>query len=171
MKDRHILEILDGQGYGELAAGELATVQAHAAVCPDCRRAFDAARISGALLAARAASSAPEPSAFFQSKVLQAIREKQNLRKPIAAFRRWWQASYPLVCSMLFIVVTLALLTALAPKPQNTQAAASTYNLYSTDSIILDQTQPRSITTEQALDVIYTERREAVKNDEYRKQK
>ena len=163
MKEKHILEILDGQKFAELAAGELKIIQAHAAVCRDCRQAFEAARVSGALLAARAELPALEPSAFFQSKVMQAIREKQKLRKPIAAFWRWWQASYPLVCSMLFIVITLALLTVIAPRPESAQAATSTYNLYSTDSVILNQNPPRSITTEQALEVIYTERREAVK--------
>ena len=162
MKDKHILEILDDKNFAELDGGELKTVQSHAAVCQDCRQALEAARISAALLTARAAVPAPEPSAFFQAKVMQAIREKQNLRKPIAAFRRWWQASYALVCSMMFFVITLALLTILAPKPESAQAA-STYNLYSTDSVILNQNPPRSITTEQALEVIYTERRDAVK--------
>jgi hypothetical protein len=163
MKDRHILEILDGKKFAELGGGELETIQAHAAGCSDCRQAFEAARVSAVLLTARAAVPAPEPSAFFHAKVLNALqREKQSLRKPIAAFWRWWQASYPLVCSMLFIVITLAVLTMLAPK-SNTDHAVSTYNLYSTDSVILNQNMPRNITTEQALEVIYTERRDAVK--------
>jgi predicted anti-sigma-YlaC factor YlaD len=164
MKNRHILEILDRTNFAEIKDDELKSVQAHTAVCADCRQAFEAARISAALLNARAAASTViEPTAFFQSKVLNALqREKQNLRKPIAAFWRWWQASYPLVCSMLFIVVTLAVLTLFAPK-SNVDQAVSTYNLYSTDSVILNQRPPRSLTTEQALEVIYNERRDAVK--------
>jgi hypothetical protein len=162
MKDRHILEILDHKKFADFDGDELKTIQAHAAGCADCRQAFAAARVSAVLLNAQAETPAPLPSAFFQLKVLHAIREKQNLRKPIAAFWRWWQASYPLVCSMLFIVATLALLTVFAPK-SNSDQAVSTYNLYSTDSVILNQNPPRSITTEQALEVIYTERRDAVK--------
>ena len=162
MKDIHILEILDRASFADLSEDELNVVETHAASCLDCRRAFAAARVSAVLLGARAAAPAVEPSAFFQSKVLNAIREKQPLRKPIAAFWRWWQASYPLVCSMLFIVITLAVLTMIAPK-SNTEQAVSTYNLYSTDSVILNQNPPRSLTTEQALEVIYTERRDAVK--------
>ena len=161
--ERHITEILDGKNYAALDAAELDALAAHAAQCADCRRGFQAARISAALLAARAAQPAAEPSVFFQSKVLAAIREKQNLRKPIEAFRRWWQAAYPLVCSMLFFVITLALLTVLAPKPDSAQAASTNYNLYSTDSIILNQNPPRSLTDEQALEVIYAERREALR--------
>lgn len=162
MMERHITEILDEKRLDALDGAELDTVEAHASHCADCRQALDAARVAGALLTARAAVPAAEPSVFFQSKVLAAIREKQNLRKPIEAFRRWWQVAYPLVCSMLFFVITLALLTVLAPRPDGAQAA-STYNLYSTDSIILNQNPPRSLTDEQALEVIYNERREAVK--------
>lgn len=162
MKDRHILEILDGKKFAELSRDELETFQTHSAGCPDCRQAFEAARVSAALLNIRAGVPAVEPSAFFQSKVLNAIREKQNLRKPIAAFRRWWQASYALVCSMLFIVITLGAVTFLAPR-SNADQAVSTYNLYSTDSVILNQNPPRNVTTEQALEVIYTERRDALK--------
>ena len=162
MKDRHILEILDSAGFAALDGDELKTVQAHCDECAGCRGAFESARVSSALLSAKAAMPLVEPSAFFQSKVLNAVRERQNIRKPIEAFWRWWQASYPLVCSMLLIVITLAVLTMLAPKSQ-TEQAVSTYNLYSTDAVILNQNPPRNITTEQALEVIYTERREAVK--------
>ena len=163
MKDRHILEILDENRFAELRGAELDTVQAHCAGCADCRQAFAAARISAVMLAARAdAAPAFEPNAFFQSKVLNAIRDKQNLRTPIAAFWRWWQASYPLVCSMLFIVATLAALTVFAPKSQPDQAVSS-YNLYTTDAVILNQRPPQSLTTEQTLEVIYTERRGGAK--------
>jgi hypothetical protein len=162
MRDRHILEILDRAGFAELSEDELETVRAHSIECPNCRQAFDAARVSSVLLNVRAAAPAIEPSAFFQSKVLNALREKQNLRKPIETFRRWWQASYALVCSMLFIVITLAFLTMIAPRA-STEQAVSNYNLYSTDSVILNQNPPRNLTTEQALEVIYTERREAAK--------
>jgi hypothetical protein len=162
MKDRHILEILDEAGFAALGGDELKSVHAHCATCADCRRAFDAASLSSELLMARASLPAVAPSAFFQSKVLTAIREKQNLRNPLEAFRRWWQASFPLVCSMLIVVITLAVLTMLAPKSPPEQAV-SNYNLYSTDSVILNQTQPRSITNEQALEVIYTERRDPAK--------
>jgi len=163
MKDRHILDILDAAKFAEITGDELKSVRAHCADCADCRRAFEAARFSSVLLTARGALSPVEPSPFFQSKVLHALqRERQNLRRPIAAFWRWWQASYAVVCSMMFIVVTLALLTIFAPT-SNADQAVSNYNLYSTDAVILNQNPPRSLTTEQTLEVIYNERREAVK--------
>lgn len=162
MKDRHITEILDAKAFGELGADELETVRAHAVDCASCERAVEAARLSSVFLAARAEIPAAQPSAFFQSKVLNAIREKQNIRRPVAAFWRWWQASYPLVGSMVLIVLTSAALTLFAPKAE-TEEAISSYSLYSTDSIILNQKPSRNLTTEQALEVIYTERRGAVR--------
>jgi len=162
MKDKHITEILDAKAFGELGADELETVRAHAADCASCHRAVEAAQLSSILLTAHAEIPATQPSAFFQSKVLNAIREKQNIRRPVAAFWRWWQASYPLVCSMVLVVLTFGALTAFAPKAE-TEEAISSYNLYSTDSVILNQKPPRNLTTEQALEVIYTERRDAVR--------
>jgi hypothetical protein len=158
MKDRHILEILDRAGFSGLEGAQLATVRQHCAECADCRKSFEAARISAVLLNARSELAPVEPSVFFQSKVLNALREKQQLRNPLEAFRRWWQASYTLVCSMLFFVITLALLTMLAPKPDSAQAASNGY-LYTTDAVILNQNPPQNVTTEQALEVIYAERR------------
>lgn len=159
MKDKHITEMLDGKKFTELGDDEQIIIETHSAECAECHQAFKAARLASVLLTARAEVPAIEPSAFFQSKVLQAIRENQNIRRPVAAFWRWWQASYPLVCSMILIVLTLAALTAFAPKSE-TEEAVSSYNLYSTDSVILNQKPPRNLTTEQALEVIYTERKD-----------
>ena len=162
MNDKHILEILDRQRFTELSENELRSIEIHSAECGDCRQAFEAAQISAVLLNVRAEMPSALPSPFFEAKILNAIRENQNLRKPIAAFWRWWQASYPLVCSMLFIVLTLGALTFFAPKSKS-EEAVSTYNLYSTDAVILNQKPPRNLTTEQTLEVIYTERRDSVK--------
>lgn len=162
MKDRHIIEILDAARFAELGTDELKTVQNHCAECSNCRQAFDAAQISAVLLNVQASRETVQPSAFFQTKVLNALREKQAIRKPLAAFGRWWQAAYPLVCSMLLIVITLGALTFLAPK-SNADEAVSTYNLYSTDAVILNQKPSPNLTTGQTLEVIYSERRDGTK--------
>lgn len=163
MNDQHILEILDGLRFTELSENELGTIQIHSAACSDCRRAFETARISSVLLNVRAEMPPAAAPPFFETKILQLIRENQNLPNPLAAFRRWWQASYPLVCSMLVIVFVFIALTFLAPKSE-TDGAVSTYNLYSTDSVILNQRAPRNLTEEQALEVIYN-----AKSDSQRK--
>src|SRR5688572_4822827 len=94
MKSQHITEILDQRAFAELSADDLAAIEAHNAGCPPCLQSFKAAQVSSMMLKARAADAASAaPSAFFQAKVMNALREKQNLRSPIEAFRRWWQAS------------------------------------------------------------------------------
>lgn len=160
MKEKHILEILDNKSFAELGKDELKNLQIHSAECADCNRAFEAARISSVLLGVRAESRSIAPSPFFQAKVMNAIQlESQNLRNPIAALRRWWQASYPLVCSMLLVVIGFITLTFLAPTSNADDAQAVTnYNLYTTESVILNQRSPRNLTDEQALEVIYSTR-------------
>ncbi len=155
MNDKHILEILDGKRFTELSENELGSIQIHSAECSDCRQAFEAARVSSVLLNIRAEIPAVAPPPFFEAKVMNAIRAKQNLRKPIAALRRWWQAAYPLVCSMFLIIFAFVALTFMAPKTKP-EEAVSTYNLYSTDSVILNQRAPRNLSEEQALEVIYS---------------
>jgi len=86
--------------------------------------------------------------------VINALRERANLRKPIAALRRWWQASAALVSLMLITIAGLIALTALAPS-SSSQAEISSFNLYSTDAVILNQNMTRDLTTEQIFEVIY----------------
>lgn len=159
MKDRHILEILDRQRFTDLSADETALINSHVGECAACKSAFEAARISSVLLNARAESEAIEPSPFFQTKVLNALqRESQNLRKPIAAFRRWWQASYAMVSLMILTVVGLIALTAFAPSSNAEDTAGMPSNLYPTDAVILNQKASRDLTDEQVFQVIYNTR-------------
>jgi hypothetical protein len=98
-----------------------------------------------------------EPSPFFQAKVINAWREKQNLRTPIETFRRWWQASAVPVFMMVLTVAILISLTVMAPQSNANDSTAelSNFNLYSTDAVILNQKAPRDLTTEQVFEVIY----------------
>jgi predicted anti-sigma-YlaC factor YlaD len=167
MKDDHILDILDGKRFVELNAGELALINSHSAECAPCREAFTAARISFVLLKARAEAEAAKPSPFFHARVMNAIqRESQNLRKPIAALRRWWQASYALVCFMVITVAGLVALTLLAPTSNADDAQAGvTSNLYPTDAVILNQKPSRDLTDEQVFQVIYNTKYESDKRN------
>ena len=154
MKDEHILNILDD----DLNAADSARVQAHAAHCASCRQAVNAARISSALFRAPSAE-AFEPSPFFQTKVLNALREKQTLRKPIAAFWRWWQASAAMVALMVMVVLSLIGLTLFAPSTNANEAqadGAANENPYSTEAVVMHRKMRSNLTTEQTLEIIYT---------------
>ncbi|MCA1625088.1 MAG: hypothetical protein LC768_01610 [Acidobacteria bacterium] len=157
MKSRHITEILDRAAFAELSKEDLTIVNLHAKDCAECRRAFKAAQISSVLLKTQAALEPVAPNAFFQAKVINALRERQNLRKPIAAFKRWWQASAAMVFLMLLTLACLIAVTVLAPASDTdqAQAGAPNFNLYSADMVILDQKPPRDLTTEQVFEVIY----------------
>jgi hypothetical protein len=161
MKDRHITDILDGKRFAELSAEETALVAAHASGCADCERAVAAARLSSLMFKLQAGAPGPEPSVFFQAKVMNALRAKHNRRKPMAALRRWWQASYAMVCVMLATVAALIGLTALAPATgaDETQAVVPN-NLYTTDAVIMNQRSPREMSDEQVFRVIYNPRYE-----------
>ncbi|MGI8555391.1 MAG: anti-sigma factor family protein [Pyrinomonadaceae bacterium] len=152
MKSEHILDILDG----DLSEENLSLIQAHTAHCEACRQAANAARVSSALFKTAETFA---PSLFFQTKVLNALRENQTLRKPLAAFWRWWQASAVMVALMLATVVGLIALTVFAPSTDanDAQAGMSTDNPYSTEAVLFNRKPSRSsdLTTEQTLEIIY----------------
>ncbi len=166
MKSRHITEILDRAAFVELSEGDLATIEAHTADCRQCRKSFEAAKFSGRLLSARAASVAhAAPSPFFQAKVLNAFRQRQNLRSPIAAFRRWWQASAMPVFLMLITVGVLISLTLFAPQSisDDSEIEISSFNPDSSDAVMFDRNQPRDLTNEQVFQAIYDARSDSKK--------
>ena len=103
MRDDHIISLIEERAIESLSASERQTVEAHTANCPACRRAFDVARLASQLLHERAAVIV-EPPPFFQTKVLAAIREKQQ---ETFGLQRMWQAARALLTSMAMLVVLL----------------------------------------------------------------
>ena len=159
MKDKHITEILERTPLAELSETELARVRAHAAECQACNRAFEAAQLSAALLRERAAEVF-EPTPFFQTRVLAALRE-QRAAAGTNVFERIWKATGALVASMAATVAMLAVLTFAVPglQPAETSQAeyASASTTYSADELILsgnDVTDDR-LTDDQVLTTLY----------------
>src|SRR2546423_6902841 len=88
MRDEHIKATLDGTPLDRMSESELAAVRSHAEGCEECRRAFEAARVSSLLLKERAAETL-EPSPFFQTRVLAALRERQSGVEAWSLGRLW----------------------------------------------------------------------------------
>lgn len=157
MKDRHVIAILDSAPFAALSETDLASVRAHAAACDDCQRAYEAARASSLLLKEHAAQVF-EPSPFFQTRVLAALRERQAARAQFS-FARLWSAAGTLVASMAASVALLAGLTFIAPSQATTDATdvASVANPYTADDVILNQADTSSddVTYDQVLTTIY----------------
>lgn len=160
MKSKHITKILDKAAFTELSETDKETVSLHISDCAGCRRAFGAARLSSFMLKADSGSmNVPAPSPFFQSKVMNAWCESQLQRpRPIEAFRRWWQASAAPVFLMLATMAILISLTVFAPQSSAGDAPVeiSSFNLYSTENIVLNQKPSKDLTNEQVFQVIYS---------------
>jgi len=171
MNKRHITEILDRTDFGKISATDLLEIGEHTAICGDCRRSFHAAQTTSLMLKKLAAGESFEPTPFFQTKVLNAWREKQNLPKPIAAFRRWWQATAAPVSVMVLTVIALIGISIFAPisGTGDSQARQSSDYLYTTEAVILNQKPASDLTTEQIFRVLDAQRNGAVKTNGQRK--
>jgi anti-sigma-K factor RskA len=138
MKEQHIIDILERAPLAALRADELAAVRAHTAGCRDCLRAYEAARVSARLLKERAAETF-EPSPFFQTRVLAALKERQaaNEAWPL---RRMWRTAGALVSSMAAAVAALAVFTFVAPAPPTTTGpeVVSAYSSYAAEDVVFD---------------------------------
>ena len=158
MKDKHITEILDNASIAALSESELNEVRAHALECGSCRSAYEAARLSTVVLKSRAQVTI-EPSPFFQTRVMAALREQREAESVPALFRLWKSAKL-LVSSMALTTAALGVLsfvlpgTAIVPDDQALSA-------YSAESVIMGQSADEQITYEQVLSTIYEDDDEA----------
>jgi hypothetical protein len=147
---KHITEILDNASIAALSESELAEVRVHALECGPCRSAYEAARASALVLKSRA-QAAIEPSPFFQTRVMAALREQRETES-VPAFSRLWKSAKVLVSSMALTTAALAVLSFVLPgTPPDEQALSA----YSAESVIMGQTADEQLTYEQVLSTIY----------------
>ncbi len=156
MRDEHILRVLDETPLASLGKAELAAARAHAEVCADCRRALDAAEAASLALKARAAESF-EPSPFFQTRVLAALRERRAAEEGWT-FARLWKSAGLLVSSMAATTAALVVLTFVAPQEQAVAGElASGAPAHTAESLIFEETDGEAgqMTYEQVLSTLY----------------
>jgi hypothetical protein len=159
MKEKHITEVLDDKSIASLSQSELDEVHAHAKDCESCRGAFEAAQLSALVLKNRAQSTI-EPSPFFQTRVMAALREQQAVES-VPAMLRLWNSARALVSSMAVTTAALAALSFLFPAAPATSPAEQTASVYSAESVILDQASEEQMSYEQVLSTIYDDEDEA----------
>jgi hypothetical protein len=158
MRDNHIITMLEVKPVGQLTEDELSVINAHAAVCPSCMRAFESARASDSLIRARA-SQTIDVSPFFKTRVMAAIRER-GLQPELPALARMWKAAGALVSMMAALVVILVGLTIFSYSPdrqtQGTEIATS-QNIYSPEYVVLERgdVEDDPIAYDQVLGTIY----------------
>ena len=157
MKDNtHITELLDNVAVASLSQTELSDIRAHAQECKPCGDAFAAAQVSAVVMRERA-QVVIEPSPFFQTRVMAALREQQAVEN-VPAWLRLWRSSRALVSSMALTTVALAVLSFMisAPATSSLDQTAQTAAVLSAESVILGQ-DADELTYEQVLNAIYTE--------------
>ena len=158
MKEKHITEILDKAPIAMLSESELNEIRAHALECMSCRDAYEAARLSAVAIKNRA-QAVIEPSPFFQTRVMAALREQQAVES-VPAMLRLWRSAKALVSTMAVTTATLAIVSFMQPS-QTTPATDQTASAYSEYSVIMDQDADDQMSYEQVLSTIYDDDDEA----------
>ncbi|HEX8117397.1 MAG TPA: hypothetical protein VF521_08995 [Pyrinomonadaceae bacterium] len=161
MRDEHIKKLLDEAPLSSLGKAELAAVRAHAEVCEDCRRAVAAAQLSTLMLKTRARETF-EPSPFFQTRVLAALRERRAAEEGWTLARLWKSAGL-LVSSMAATVAALAVFTFVAPADEANAQDVASANAYTAESVILDEGGDEQMTYDQVLTSLYGAEDEAAR--------
>ena len=156
MNDKHITEILDNASIANLSEFELNEVRIHVKDCASCRNAYEAARLSAVVIKSRTQVTI-EPSPFFQTRVMAALREQQAVDSVPAMFRLW-KSARALVSSMAATTAALAVLSFVLPGPA--VADDQTVSAYSVESVLMDQGSDE-LSYEQVLSAIYAEEDEA----------
>lgn len=158
MKEKHITEVLDNASIANLSEVELNEVRIHVKDCVSCRTAYEAAQLSALVLKSRAQATI-EPSPFFQTRVLAALREQQAVES-VPAMWRLWRSARALVSSMAVTTAALAALSFLLPAQGTSVMDQTTASIYSAESVILGQSEEQ-MSYEQVLSTIYAEEDEA----------
>ncbi|HKP46156.1 MAG TPA: hypothetical protein VJT50_06110 [Pyrinomonadaceae bacterium] len=153
MNNNHIIDLVESRAFLSLSENEQATIESHITICAPCKHAYEVAAVSSSLLQMRA-SEYVEPSPFFHTRVLAALRERQS---EVSVFKRLWQSTGALVSSMTATVALLAVLTFVMPAGQSSTAQASVPNGYSAEEIILNQNdlQDEQASDAQVLTTLY----------------
>ncbi|MDQ3666459.1 MAG: hypothetical protein M3410_07740 [Acidobacteriota bacterium] len=155
MKDKHIINLLEGAPLAGLSESDLSEVRAHTGECAGCRQAFEAAQIAALLLKERVAETF-EPSTFFHTRVMAALRERQTTNKSWA-WSRMWRAAGALASSMVATVAALAVLTFVIPGQVTTVTPETTaLNAYSAEEVILNHGEfDEQVSDGQVLSTLY----------------
>ena len=150
--NKHITEILDNASIAMLSESELNEIRAHALECMSCRDAFEAARLSAVVIKSRVEATF-EPSPFFQTRVMAALREQQAVES-VPAMLRLWRSAKALVSTMAVTTAALAVVSFIQPA-QTTTAPEQIASSYSAYSVIMDQGADDQMSYEQVLSTIY----------------
>jgi len=148
--DEHLPDVADGD--------RRTAILAHCETCAECRAVLEGAEMAARLIQARSFQTI-EPSPFFKTRVLAAIRE----RGAVAVRRqteRMWSSARAIVASMFVVVVVLLALNLFAPKPvQQIAGGEPVRRSDSVERIVMDDNTAAddSLTSGQVLDTVFAQ--------------
>ena len=143
MRETHILNLLEARPFNSLTKEETETAELHISQCSQCRRAYDAARISSELILAKASEDI-EVGPFFKTRVMAALRER-HLSPEAPALVRMWRTAGMLASSMaalLMVLIALTIFTTGTDSQMQSAATAASQSIYSPEYVVLQQDDP-----------------------------
>ncbi len=156
MKTEHITNLLDERPLADLQDSERAAIESHIADCAACLQAYRAAELSASLIRQRAAATI-EPTPFFKTRVMAAWRERQA--EPPFSFAAVWRTARAMVASMIAVVMILVALNFYVSNsrlPATTEPLAANDTFYSTESVILGNSDlSDELTDSEVLNTLY----------------
>lgn len=156
MKQQHIIEMIEKGPLASLTESEVRIISAHAESCSACRSAYEAARISTLLIKERATETM-EPSPFFQTRVLAALRDQQA-NNSVPVLSRLWKSAGALVSTMALTTAALAALSFVVPSAVTSQNTTADLSPYSAEAVVFNQDQSDDqMTDDQVLKAIYAD--------------
>lgn len=156
MKQQHIIEMIEKGPLASLTESEVRIISAHAESCSACRSAYEEARISTLLIKERATETM-EPSPFFQTRVLAALRDQQA-NNSVPVLSRLWKSAGALVSTMALTTAALAALSFVVPSAVTSQNTTADLSPYSAEAVVFNQDQSDDqMTDDQVLKAIYAD--------------
>jgi predicted anti-sigma-YlaC factor YlaD len=156
MKNEHIIQILEEQPLHRLSDSQRATIEAHLTNCSDCLQAYQAAVISAEILHARA-DEIIEPTPFFKTRVMAALRERQAEQS--FSFTAMWRAARTVIASMVVgvaILLTLNFYLGGIPVTATHGEVSANDSIYSPEWVILENgNNSDELTDSQVLTTLY----------------
>lgn len=157
MPDKHIIRTLEEKPFNSLSGDDIASIESHAAICGECKSAYEVARVTAGLIQARAAETV-DVGPFFNVRVMAAIRAGK-LSPEEAPLVRMWRAAGALVSAIAVLMVILVGMTIFSASPdsQIELTMAASQNLYSPEYVVLDRGDPddEELATDQVVSTIY----------------
>ena len=156
MNSNHIHQLLEERSLPSLTAEELARIEEHTAQCESCTTAYESARIAFAMLQERSALQV-EPSPFFQTRVMAAIREHRQEAETFNILKMW-RTARTMLASMAALVVLLTSITVYTNYlTSETVHTSLSYNAETADFVLYgrDDFDEQAISNSQMISNVY----------------